>query len=161
MFKCFVNSVFLALLTLPLIVLAEEERDLSFIDGIWQSYGTVPGAIEDGVVEPLNRYYSLHYDKNSQTLVFVDLPTIDEQNIPVLMASFIGKEEIDPGSGTKYFGLDMVAYDEVIGASKEYPYHRLHVIFHSETQAEVIRWSPLIMFADGNWVMRKIFKHKH
>jgi hypothetical protein len=160
MFKYFVKSVFLALLALPLIALAEEERDLSFIDGIWQSYGPVPGSIEDGVIEPLNKYYSLHYDKDSQTLVFVDLPTIDEQDIPVLMASFVGKEETDPVSGAKYFGLDMVAYDKDIAVSKVYPYHRLHVIFHSETEAEVIRWTRLIMLADGYWMMRKIFRRE-
>lgn len=93
-------------------------------------------------------------------MVLVDLPTIDERDIPVLMASFIGQEETGPGTGTKYFALDMVGYDESIGLSKEYPLHRLHVIFHTETEAEVMRWSPLIMFADENWIMRKIFRHE-
>lgn len=89
------------------------------------------------------------------------MPTIDERDIPVLMASFIGQEETEPGTGTKYFALDMIGdYDESIGLSKEYPLHRLHVVFHTETEAEVIRWAPLIMFADGNWTMRKIFRHE-
>ncbi|SDX89669.1 hypothetical protein [Nitrosomonas halophila] len=160
MYKYFIKSVLLALLVLPLTALAEEERDLSFIDGIWQSYGPPPGLIEDGVIEPENKFYSLHYDQNSKTLVLIDLPTIDEKDIPVLMASFIGKEETEPVSGTKYFALDMVGYDENIGVSKEYRLHRLHVIFHTETEAEVMRWSPLIMLADWNWMMRKVFRHK-
>jgi hypothetical protein len=162
MYKYFIKSVFLALLALPLTALAEEERDLSFIDGIWQRYGPPPGQIEDGVIEPENKFYSLHYDQNSKTLLLIDLPTIDEKDIPVLMASFIGKEETEPVSGTKYFGLDMVAYDEALFASKEYPYHRLHVFFHSETEAEVVRWERLLSFADdNNWMMRKIFRHKY
>ena len=117
MYKYFIKSAFLALLALPLTALAEEERDLSFVDGIWQRYGPPPGQIEDGVIEPENKFYSLHYDQDSKTLLLIDLPTIDERDIPVLMASFIGKEETELVSGAKYFGLDMVAYDEAIFAS--------------------------------------------
>lgn len=85
------------------------------------------------------QYFSLHYEQKSDTLILVDLPSI-ERGHPTLMASYIGARvphnPIALGVESS-FSLDTVEFDPDIAKEKDIVKYQLSVIFTSDTEAVV------------------------
>lgn len=163
MIKHFINSLFLALLALPLVALAKDNSELGFIDGVWQIYGS-PHYQSEPAPEP-GQYFSLHYEQKSGLLVLVDLPSV-EQGHPILMASYIGAKEphnpIAPGVDNSFL-LDTVDFDEDIANEKRIFRYRFWVIFTSDTEAIVSAeyFSSIVDGLPPAWWIRKVFKQEN
>jgi hypothetical protein len=145
MYKYFIRSMFLALLALPLAVSAEEERDLSFIDGIWQFIGFEH-------LEPKensDRFFSLHYDGNA--LVLVNFEYIKHFDNP-LAATFIGQGK------TREFLLEPLdSAPDLLFPSINIK-HNLRVNFTSDTEADVTAIFDSPVITGATYKIRKIFK---